>query len=50
VVKFLSKPKNKAALKLMKEGNLTMKHIAKLSDIHINTLTKIKKLGLPHAA
>jgi DNA invertase Pin-like site-specific DNA recombinase len=50
VVKFLSKPKNKAALEYMKKGNLKLKEISILSGVHINTLTKIKKLGLPHAA
>ncbi|WP_183556463.1 recombinase family protein [Mucilaginibacter sp. SP1R1] len=50
VVKFLSKPKNKAALEYIKKGNLKLKEISILSGVHINTLTKIKKLGLQNAA
>lgn len=46
VLKFLSKPKNKEALKLLKEGHLKNNQIAKLAEIHINTVTKIKRLGL----
>jgi len=48
VVKFLSKPKNKAALEYMKKGNLKLKEISILSGVHINTLTKIKKIGMPY--
>lgn len=46
VVKFLSKPKNKRALELIKTTNLKLKDISTLSGVHINTVTKIKKLGL----
>ena len=41
---FLSKPKNKAALAYLKKGYKAVE-IAKLTGLHINTLTKIKKLG-----
>lgn len=50
VVKFLSKPKNKAALEYMKTTKLKLKEISKLSGVHINTLTKIKKFGIRDAA
>ena len=46
-LKFLSKPKNRLALEYLKRGNLTSLEISKLAGVHINTLTKIKKIGLP---
>jgi DNA invertase Pin-like site-specific DNA recombinase len=42
---FLSKEKNKRALELLKKGYKAVE-ISKITDIHINTITKIKKLGL----
>ncbi|MNJ92891.1 putative transposon Tn552 DNA-invertase bin3 [compost metagenome] len=43
---FLSKPKNKLALEYLKRGDLKNTEISKLVDIHINTITKIRKLGI----
>lgn len=40
---FLNKPKNKEALELMSK-NLKNKQIAKLTGLHPNTITKIKKI------
>lgn len=45
VAEFLNKKKNKEALKLLKQG-IKAVHVAKATDLHINTITKIKKLGL----
>ena len=42
---FLSKPKNKKALELLKKG-LKAVDVSKAAGVHINTITKIKKLGL----
>lgn len=42
---FLSKEKNKKALELLKKGYKAVE-ISKIVDVHINTITKIKKLGL----
>jgi hypothetical protein len=39
---FLSKPANKEALALLKKGYKAVE-IAKITDLHINTITKIKK-------
>ena len=41
---FLDKPKNKKALEYIKKG-YKLSEAAKLADIHINTMTKIKKLA-----
>jgi len=41
---FLSKPKNRKALEYLKKG-YKLNEAAKLSGVHINTMTKIKKLG-----
>ena len=49
VLKFLSKPKNKLALSYLKKG-YKKTEAAKLSGVHINTVTKISKLGLKHVA
>ena len=46
-LKFLSKPKNREALEYLRKGSLKNVEISKLTGIHINTITKIKKLGLP---
>lgn len=43
-LKFLSKPKNKKALELLKMGVKAV-DAAKAADVHINTITKIKRLG-----
>lgn len=45
---FLSKEKNKKALEYLKKGYKGVE-AAKLSGIHINTITKIRKLGLSNA-
>lgn len=42
---FLSKEKNKKALELLKKGYKAVE-ISKIVEVHINTITKIKKLGL----
>jgi len=44
-LKFLSKPKNTKALELLKKGYKAVE-VSKIVDVHINTITKIKKLGL----
>jgi DNA invertase Pin-like site-specific DNA recombinase len=44
-LKFLSKPKNKRALELLKMGVKAV-DVAKAAEVHINTVTKVKKLGL----
>ena len=49
VLKFLSKKKNKQALELLKKGVKGLL-VAKATGVHINTITKIKKLGLQQAA
>jgi DNA invertase Pin-like site-specific DNA recombinase len=43
--KFLGKEKNKKALEFLKKGYKSIE-IAKLTGVHINTITKIKKIGL----
>lgn len=45
-LKFLSKPKNAKALDYLKRGDLTNLEISRITHLHINTLTKIKKIGL----
>lgn len=45
VLKFLSKAKNKQALQFLKEGKKAV-DISQWTGLHINTITKIKKLGL----
>jgi DNA invertase Pin-like site-specific DNA recombinase len=45
ILSFLSKEKNKKALDYLKKGYKVVE-VAKLTDLHINTITKIKKLGL----
>lgn len=49
IAKFLAKPKNKKALEYLKNTNLKNIEIAELAKVHINTITKIKKLGLVNA-
>ena len=49
VLNFLTKPKNKQALTYLKRG-MNAGEAAKLSGVHINTITKIKKLGIPATA
>jgi DNA invertase Pin-like site-specific DNA recombinase len=44
-LKFLSKEKNKKALDLLKKGYKAVE-VSKIVDIHINTITKIKKLAI----
>jgi DNA invertase Pin-like site-specific DNA recombinase len=45
VLKFLSKEKNKKALEMLKKGYKSIE-IEQLVGININTITKIKKLGI----
>lgn len=45
VLKFLDKPKNKKALDYIRRG-YKLSEAAKLAGVHINTVTKIKRLGL----
>lgn len=42
---FLSKERNKKALEYLKKGYKVVE-VSKLTDLHINTVSKIKKLGL----
>ncbi len=44
-LQFLTKPKNKKALEYLKKGYKAVE-VAKLTDLNINTITKIKKIGL----
>ena len=44
-LEFLSKEKNKKALDYLKKGYKVIE-VSKLTELHINTITKIKKLGL----
>lgn len=48
-LQFLSKPKNKKALEYLKKGDLSNLEISKLAGVHINTVTKIKKIGFAQA-
>ena len=45
LLKFLSKEKNKKVMEYLKKGYKGVE-AAKLAGVHINTVTKIKKLGL----
>jgi DNA invertase Pin-like site-specific DNA recombinase len=45
VLDFLSKEKNKKAVEYLKKGYKVVE-ISKLTNLHINTITKIKKLSL----
>lgn len=49
VLAFLGKEKNKKALEYLKKGYKAVE-ISKLTGVHINTITKIKKLGMPEKA
>ena len=49
VLSFLAKDKNKKALEYLKKGYKAVE-ISKLTGVHINTITKIKKLGMPEIA
>jgi DNA invertase Pin-like site-specific DNA recombinase len=42
---FLSKPRNKLALDYLRKG-YKLNEISKIVGVHVNTLTKIKKVGL----
>ena len=44
-LEFLSKEKNKKALDYLKKG-YKVTEVSKLTELHINTISKIKKLGL----
>lgn len=44
-LKFLSKDDNKKALKYIKDG-YPLNEVAKITGLHPNTITKVKKLGL----
>ena len=45
ILKFLSKPRNKKAIEYLRRG-MSNTEAAKLAGVHINTMTKIKKLSL----
>jgi len=45
VLDFLSKPSNSKALALLNKG-YRASEVAKITELHPNTITKIKKLGL----
>lgn len=45
ILKFLSKPQNKKAIEYLRRG-MSNTEAAKLAGVHINTMTKIKKLSL----
>jgi DNA invertase Pin-like site-specific DNA recombinase len=45
--KFLDKPKNKKALEYLKKG-YKLCEAGKLANVHLNTMTKIKKLAFPN--
>lgn len=45
-IKFFSKEKNKKALDFLKKGYKAVE-ISKIPGLHINTITKIKRLGFP---
>lgn len=45
-LKFLSKPRNSKVLEYLKMGNLKGVEISKLTGVNLNTITKIKRLGL----
>jgi DNA invertase Pin-like site-specific DNA recombinase len=45
VLKFLSKDKNKKALELLKKGYKIVE-VAKITGLHYNTVSKVKKIGL----
>lgn len=44
ILKFLTKPKNKKAIEYLRRGMSNIE-AAKLAGVHINTMTKIKKLS-----
>lgn len=44
-LQFLSKEKNKKALEYLKKGYKAVE-VAKLTDLHVNTVSKVKQLGL----
>jgi mannose-1-phosphate guanylyltransferase len=44
VQQFLSKPKNKKALEYLRRG-MSLTEAGKLAGVHINTMTKIRKLA-----
>jgi len=46
VLEFLEKPQNKKVIEYLKKG-YNCKEAAQLSSVHINTVTKIKKLAFP---
>ena len=45
-LQFLAKDKNQKALQYLKQGFKGVE-VSKLTGVHINTITKIKKIGLP---
>lgn len=45
MITFLNKPKNRKAIEYLKKGYKAVE-ISKLTNLHVNTITKIKKLGL----
>ncbi len=47
VLEFLEKTQNKKVIEYLKKG-YKCKEAAKLAGVHINTVTKIKKLAFPN--
>jgi DNA invertase Pin-like site-specific DNA recombinase len=45
ILQFLSKPKNRKAIDYLKRG-MSLTEAGKLAGVHINTMTKIKKMGI----
>ena len=43
IEKFISKPKNKKAIELLKEGKLKKVEISRIVGVHVNTITKLTK-------
>ena len=43
IEKFISKPKHKKAIELLKEGKLKKVEISRIVGVHVNTITKLTK-------
>jgi DNA invertase Pin-like site-specific DNA recombinase len=48
VLTFLSKPKNKKAVELLKKGYKGTE-VAKIVGVHLNTISKIKRVSMPNS-
>ncbi|MFM7639865.1 MAG: hypothetical protein ACKO67_09090 [Bacteroidota bacterium] len=47
ILAFLSKPKNKKAVELLKKG-FKGTEVAKIVGVHLNTISKIKRVSMPN--